>query len=262
MDRQKVRRTTLMISMLLMPVVINYYSPYLIIEGSMQGIVVGSMMFFGLLFTSSLVFGRAYCGWLCPFSGYMEALSYADPKPTNSRRGHIFKWAYWVLWIGVITYAAMRAGGYSSINILYNTENIISVDQPSRYIVLYFPVLGLATLITIATGKRGWCHYVCWAGNFSILGSTIKNKIKWPSLHLEAGDHCTHCRTCSRVCSKSLNVYEMVQSSRFDDPECILCGNCVDSCPMKNIKYSWRWNPEKPKPEIGVKLLVETTLKQ
>ena len=58
MDRQKVRRTTLMISMLLMPVVINYYSPYLIIEGSMQGIVVGSMMFFGLLFTSSLVFGR------------------------------------------------------------------------------------------------------------------------------------------------------------------------------------------------------------
>ena len=101
-----------------------------------------------------------------------------------------------------------------------------------------------------------------WAGNFSILGSTIKNKIKWPSLHLEAGDHCTHCRTCSRVCSKSLNVYEMVQSGRFDDSECILCGNCVDSCPMKNIKYSWRWTPEKPKPESGVKLLVETTLKQ
>jgi ferredoxin-type protein NapH len=229
MDRQKVRRTLLMVSLLLMPVVINYYSPYLIIEGSMQGIVVGSMVFFGLLFASSLVFGRAYCGWLCPFSGYMETLSYADPKPTNSRRGHIFKWAYWVIWIGVITYAAMRAGGYNTVDILYRTENIISVDQPSRFIALYFPVLGLVTLITKATGRRGWCHYICWAGNFSTLGTVIKNRLKWPSLHLEVDDDCVHCKTCNWVCSKSLDVYEMVQSRKLDNPECILCGNCVDN---------------------------------
>lgn len=244
MERQNLRRTILAVSMLLMPVVINYYSPYLIIEGAAQGIVVGSLVFFALLFTTSLVFGKAYCGWLCPFGGYMEALSNANPKPTNSRRGHIFKWGYWVIWIGLITYAAMQAGGFTSVNVLYNTENIISVDEPSRYLTLYFPALGLGTFVTLATGKRGWCHYVCWAGNFSALGTKIKNRFKWPSLHLEAGDGCAHCEKCNSVCSKSLDVHTQVKVGRLYDPECILCGNCVDNCPKKNISYAWAWSKE------------------
>lgn len=222
-----------------MPVVINYYSPYLIIEGSAMGIIVGSMVFFTLLFVSSLVFGRAFCGWLCPFGGYMEALSNANPKPTNSRRGHIFKWTYWIIWIAIITYVAMKAGGYNNVDIFYKTENIISIDQPSRYLTLYFPVLGLGTIVTLKTGKRGWCHYICWAGNFSALGSEIKNWIKWPSLHKEVSDHCIHCKKCGKVCSKSLNVYEMVQTKRLNNPECILCGNCIDNCPKKNLRFSW-----------------------
>jgi len=89
--RQNVRRIILIVSMLLMPVVINYYSPYLIILGSAEGIVVGSLVFFALLFSTSLVFGRAYCGWLCPFGGYMEALADANPKQTNGRWGHMFR---------------------------------------------------------------------------------------------------------------------------------------------------------------------------
>jgi len=246
MDRESLRRTILIVSLLLMPVVINYYSPYLIIQGSAEGIIVGSMVFFGLLFATSLMFGRAFCGWLCPFGGYMEALSYANPKQTNSRRGHIFKWAYWVIWIGVITVVAMRAGGYRVVDIFYMTENIISIDQPSRYLTLYYPVLGLGTLVTLATGKRGWCHYVCWAGNFSALGTAIKNKAKWSSLHIEAGDSCAHCLKCNQVCSKSLDVHAMVQSNKFDNIECILCGNCIDNCPKTNLHYSWRWSQASP----------------
>ena len=46
MDRQILRKTILIVSLLLMPVVINYYSPYLIIQGSAEGIIVGSMVFF------------------------------------------------------------------------------------------------------------------------------------------------------------------------------------------------------------------------
>jgi ferredoxin-type protein NapH len=242
MKRQVIRRSVLITSLLLMPVIINYYSPFLIIMGSAEGIVVGSFVFFGILFGTSLIFGRAYCGWLCPFSGYMEALSYANPKLTNSKWGHRFKWGYWIVWIGLITYVAMTAGGYHIVNIFYQTENIISIDEPSRYLTLYFPVLGIATLLSMVLGKRAWCHYICWAGNFSALGSWIKNKARWPSLHLEAGDDCSHCKTCNSVCSKSLDVLGSVQTNSFTNLECILCGNCVDSCPMKNIKFAWTWS--------------------
>ena len=245
--RQNIRRTILAISLLLMPVVINYYSPYLIVDGSLNGIVVGSFVFFTLLFLTSLVFGRAYCGWLCPFSGYMECLAYANDKRTNSRLGHIIKWTIWVIWIGVIVYAAMSAGGYAQIDVLYNTDNIISVDEPSRYYFLYFPVLGLAILFSLTLGKRAWCHYVCWAGNFAAIGTKIKNTFKWPSLHLEADkENCINCKSCNTVCSKSLDVNKMVQSGLFDNPECILCGNCVDNCPQGNIRYAFRWHLGNP----------------
>ncbi len=226
--------------MLLMPVIINYYSPGLIIDGSMQGIIVGSFVFFTLMFIWSLIFGRAYCGWLCPFSGYMEALAYANPKQTNNRMGHIFKWALWVVWIGIIGLMALRAGGYTSINVLYMTKNIISVDEPSRYLP-YFLFLGISTILSLTLGKRAWCHYICWAGNFGAIGTKIKNRFRWPSLHLKADDNCVHCKKCNGVCSKSLDVHENVQSNNFDNHECILCGNCVDNCPKGNIYYSWSW---------------------
>lgn len=138
-----------------------------------------------------------------------------------------------MVWIGVITFVAIKAGCYDVVDVFYNTENIISIDEPSRYLTLYFPVLGLGTLVTLATGKRGWCHYICWAGNFSALGTLVKNRFKWPSLHIEAGDGCVHCRKCSQVCSKSLDVYEMVQSNRFDGPECILLETAFTAAPRR-----------------------------
>lgn len=43
MKRQNIRKLILIISMLLFPVTIWYMSPYLIIQGAMEGIVTGSV---------------------------------------------------------------------------------------------------------------------------------------------------------------------------------------------------------------------------
>ena len=47
MKRQNVRKLLLIISMLLFPVTIWYMSPYLIIQGAMEGIVTGSCIIVG-----------------------------------------------------------------------------------------------------------------------------------------------------------------------------------------------------------------------
>ena len=44
MNRQNLRKLLLMISMLLFPITIWYMSPYLIIQGAMEGIVSGSFI--------------------------------------------------------------------------------------------------------------------------------------------------------------------------------------------------------------------------
>ena len=66
MKRQNIRKLLLIISMLLFPVTIWYMSPYLIIQGAMEGIVTGSFIVFAFMLFGSILFGRLFCGWICP----------------------------------------------------------------------------------------------------------------------------------------------------------------------------------------------------
>lgn len=66
MNRQNIRKLILIISLLLFPITIWYMSPYLIIQGAMEGIVSGSFIIFVCMLLGSIFFGRIFCGWLCP----------------------------------------------------------------------------------------------------------------------------------------------------------------------------------------------------
>ncbi len=46
----------------------------------------------------------------------------------------------------------------------------------------------------------------------------------------------------------SLDVKEMVQKENMKNAECILCGECVDTCPKKAIGYSMKRRRTKKKP--------------
>lgn len=76
--RQKYRKSLIILSFLIFPITIYYFSPYLIIEGAFQGILVGSGLVFISLFLLSIVFGRLFCGWLCPAAGLQEAVVIAN----------------------------------------------------------------------------------------------------------------------------------------------------------------------------------------
>ena len=63
--RQRVRRLALLVSFLLFPITIFYFSPVLIIEGALEGVVVASALVFTIQFLLALVVRRAWCGWAC-----------------------------------------------------------------------------------------------------------------------------------------------------------------------------------------------------
>ncbi|KWX89501.1 4Fe-4S ferredoxin, partial [Paenibacillus riograndensis] len=89
MRKQTLRKTLLLLSMLLFPVTLNYFSPYLIIQGSFAGIATGSCLLFAALFGSSLWFGRAFCSWVCPAGGLQDTGSRGVKKPAGSRQNLI-----------------------------------------------------------------------------------------------------------------------------------------------------------------------------
>src|SRR5512141_333231 len=64
--RQRIRKALVILTFLSFPITMNFLSPYVIIDGAMNGIVNGSVVMFGLMFAASLFLGRAWCGWVCP----------------------------------------------------------------------------------------------------------------------------------------------------------------------------------------------------
>jgi len=64
--KQKVRRAVLLITFLTFPVTFYYLSPYIIINGAIQGIIVGSFIYFGLLFLFSCFSVEQYAGGYVP----------------------------------------------------------------------------------------------------------------------------------------------------------------------------------------------------
>jgi len=79
--RQRIRKAAIIVSLLLFPVVMNYLSPYVIIDGASQGIVNGSLIVFGLQFLSALFVGRLWCSWACPAAGLGEVCFAINNKP-------------------------------------------------------------------------------------------------------------------------------------------------------------------------------------
>ena len=74
MKRQQFRKGLTYFSFLLYPITMFYFSPYLIISAASEGLASGSFIIFTSLFISSLFFGRAFCGWMCPGAGMQNPL--------------------------------------------------------------------------------------------------------------------------------------------------------------------------------------------
>jgi polyferredoxin len=197
--------------------------------------------FFWTLFTvTALFFGRAACGYICPLGAIQETKDRMAPKQlARIKYLKVIKYVLAIAWVGAIIYFAVLAGGYKTVNLLYNTESGVSVDSAQGWIT-YFMIVLIVLLPVFFIGKRGFCHYFCPWGVLNITGTRIKNFLRWPSLHLEAdSDKCKRCLTCDKSCPMSLEVSKAVQSGSMDNTECILCGTCVDNCPNGVIAYSW-----------------------
>ena len=87
MKRQIIRKRLTYISFFLFPATFIYFSPYVIVDSALKGIVCGSLIFFVLLFLASIFLGRAFCSWACPLGGAQEMLSPLKKKVARKAAG-------------------------------------------------------------------------------------------------------------------------------------------------------------------------------
>ncbi|WP_455278313.1 4Fe-4S binding protein, partial [[Eubacterium] cellulosolvens] len=172
--RQKIRKSFLVLTVLLFPIVYYYLSPYLIIAGGSEGIIVGSFISFVGMFIGSLFLGRLFCGWLCPGGATQELTLRVNSKEYNGKKRNWIKYIIWVPWISVVTIVFLQSGGIKTIDPFYQTYYGISIsDMMSAitFLIFFFIIAG----VSLAAGKRAFCHSGCWMAPFMIIGRKIRN---------------------------------------------------------------------------------------
>lgn len=241
MKRQKLRKGLLIVSLLLFPVTLYYFSPALIINAGLQGIINGSFLVFMLQFILSIPFGRFFCAYLCPAGGLQEcAFLVNDNRPKQGFRNYI-KYAIWIIWLAVVIFCYCHNKEIVEIDFFFETEHGISVSSIQSY-VIYYGIICLIFIPAVLAGKRTFCHYFCWMAPFMVLGMKLRRLLHLPGLHIRIREKekCISCGKCSRECPMSLPVKEMVQEGCMENAECIQCGVCIDSCPQHILAYGMR----------------------
>lgn len=237
--RQNIRKFFLLISFILYPITFFIMSPDLLMFGASERIMAGDVMFFGFIFVFSFFFGRLFCGWACPAGALQDYCIGINKKPANNKLNWV-KWLQFIPWIAFFIFLVIYAGGFKQADFFYKRALGVSLVGLGEW-VMYFMTAGLVLIIAVLTGRRGFCHYVCWVSPFMIISGNVRDILKIPSLRLiTIPDLCNSCGLCTRKCPMSLQLDVLVKSGRIEHPECTLCSTCIDSCTRDVIKFAFR----------------------
>jgi len=114
--------------------------------------------------------------------------------------------------------------------------------------IIYFA--GGILLAIAFRDNRAFCKYLCPITVFLKFGTRL-------SILRISGEQnrCSECAACDRACPMGIPVSQYVLSDRaVIDTECVLCQNCVASCPEKCVTLSIRvGSTHGPLPKLGMR---------
>ena len=211
-----------------------FFSPVIIVMASYKGIINASFIAFVLMFLLSLFFGRAYCSWFCPGCGVQEILSFFIKRKSKNSKALYIKYFIFAIWLGAIV-TGYIINGFSKVDMTYGMTDVTI----ERKIILTTGAILIIVPLTAIFGQFASCKYICWQAPFMIIGTKIRDYFQLRGLRLKTNvNNCTSCKICNKKCPMNLDVLENVKKNKLNDTECILCGNCIDNCKQKVIKYS------------------------
>lgn len=162
---------------------------------------------------TTLVFGRVFCGFLCPFGALQDILTRLVPRRFRRRVPEaMHRRALWIKYgvLAVILVPAL-AGSRASIYPYFEPFGTVFFLSPS---VLLWGI-AIAFIAASAVIPRFYCRYACPLGAALALGSLVAPK------RIARVEHCTLCKVCEHACPTGA-----VRGAEIDFKECVRCNAC------------------------------------
>ena len=201
-----------------------------IIDGQFPFFAIGSLGVYGI------AFGRAFCGWACPFGTLHDILS-----PSN-RRKEIKTKNYWyakyailfltlaLAWIALDTIFCKFCPSGSLFAAIPFRLLYPDFSEYGLYFYVHMLTLALAVVLALLI-SRFWCRYLCPMG--AISGAF--NKVSSVNISLDQ-KKCEKCYACLEECGMGITKLEDIGHST----DCTLCGRCVEACSEQALRFTIR----------------------
>jgi len=184
----------------------------------------------------TLLGGRAFCSWVCPYHLLAEFAEALHVKLANKKlvQDHPFhRGVRSVLWV---LFALLALATQQTLFLTLNPIGILSRA------VVYGPSLALGWVLLLLTfeivySRRAWCRYVCPIGlTYGLIGSISPLRVRYTL------ENCAHEGECRAVCEVP-HVLDLTIKGRASDtqlaigPDCTRCGLCIDKCPTGSLSF-------------------------
>ncbi len=184
----------------------------------------------GGLIIFTIIFGRAFCSWICPygtlltFFGKLKKNKRELPEvlqDTNIKYGVLLGFFFAALILGRYAWCDIcPIGGF------YRATGPFVYDFPW---LLAFPVVFFIAIALMAVyyDTRGFCKYLCPLGAFiAILDRISLNRVQLPS------DRCVECHKCDDICPMGIDIVNGTRFELLNDEE---VKNALDKAGIKNL---------------------------
>lgn len=216
-----------------------------------------------------LVFGRVWCGWLCPLGALLDGIT--PRAPHTAERHPAWRRAKYALLLVILAAAlfgnltflvldpitllnrtfatallpALNAAVTQTEQALYlipplqpaidaleNTwRGTVLPAQPTFYDLGALFALLLAGVIALNwIAPRFWCRYLC------PLGAVYALEARFARFKLRPASNCDHCARCMRACPTAALVVKK-DGVHVDPAECVMCMDCVAVCPHRAVAF-------------------------
>ncbi|MEK7379486.1 MAG: 4Fe-4S binding protein, partial [Gemmatimonadota bacterium] len=193
-----------------------------------------------------LIFGRAFCGWVCPMDFLYEIEEKIRGKWQGIRDNISPEFGYSIA--GGFLLGSLLSGIPLFTNYFSHLTNFfrlitsgiyLSLDLPvDRGVLLLSAVILSLLLVMEYFFPRLWCRVLCPVGKTY----GLFNKISLLKLKFTEGE-CGECNLCEQVCYMKVKITPYLDRQLLRDTNCIYCGRCAEGCEIKGklIKINlWR----------------------